>query len=137
MENKIQQTSEIPKEQKLKRRAFFKYSSIFWKIYFWIFLIFIIPLPPYKCDILYILSRIIDLVGLIGFFGFAYKKRMIFPTFWCVWLFPLLLNDVYGFIKVGSHGLVLDLTVMAIIIPEYIAIFLYGFRSKGLWAKEA
>ena len=80
--------------------------------------------------------------SLVGVFGFAFKKTVLSQSTWKVYLPFIILWDIsYSALRdewVGGEELIYEtmaLGLMALIlIPQYVAIFRYGFRSKQLWA---
>jgi hypothetical protein len=79
----------------------------------------------------------------LGLYGFAYQSRVGSPGLWkatfvllvAVWLWNLFapknqaIVDKFG---AGKGGAALSLMLM-LAVPELVGIYLYGFRSPGLW----
>ena len=84
-----------------------------------------------------------QLVTLIGVFGFAYSKSILSKRLWQIWLpMIILLRDAVlhaqGFWDESSGYGTLFLTLVTLFavifaLPEYLAIYYYGYRSDPLW----
>jgi len=78
-------------------------------------------------------------VGIVGLFGYAYRRPLLQPRLWAVWALVLPAWDLlFNFVlyrpaqhDVGTLGKALSLIPF---VPEYLALWLYGFRSASLWA---
>ena len=121
-----------------------------WKIYAW-FLAFLLAvgygvLIWEGIEVRDIVDMLISLVALIGVFGYAYKRKIISEDLWRVWFFViigwdifynLVLEDFTEFSEFTTIEISIVIIIMLIlIIPEYIALFLYGFRSEALWKPQ-
>ncbi len=121
---------------------------MFWKIY--AIVMTVILLIAYFFTFRYGMQTLdyvdlpVSIIALIGVYGFAFRIRLISYWIWRVWLLVVLgWNGYYNFydalISVPEYspfiltGMVLAFVVL---VPEYIALFLYGFRSSSLWDKE-
>jgi hypothetical protein len=93
-----------------------------------------------------LLDSIISLVAITGLFSYAYKKRMLAPRFWTVvfitiiaWDFTynLILTDYLGvaqqIVQDYESSIATKLVGLALVIPEYIALYLLAFKSDSLW----
>lgn len=74
-------------------------------------------------------------LGLVGLFGYAFRWKLLIPRLWviCAIVLPVwdfVSNFVY---EVSPAGTVF---AMAILIPEYVALWRYG-RSSEIWVAEA
>jgi len=98
----------------------------------------------------YYLNIPLTIIGVMGLFGYAYKRRILKPDFWkyyffvtVVWQFP------YGFYFFKNEveliefmnqnpiaAIIIAVICFGICLPAYIAIYLYGFRSKDLWDRD-
>lgn len=118
---------------------------ILWKIYFWVFssIVFlglvleIFIRPGYFTNVFDALNILFMAIGLVGVYGFAYKKEVGPKTLWL----PLLIINVvyqiaYSFVldqKFGSApaGSTLEgLITFVPLIPMYIALALYIVKKK-------
>ena len=89
------------------------------------------------------LSLFIYVPVLLAIFGFAYIRRFLTRSFWQYFFVFMVMWDLwYGFLLEDWSGvleqgvLVLVLTIGLILlftVPQYIAIFNYGYRDKELW----
>lgn len=123
---------------------------MFWKIYFSILLflyaIYVAAViwfsEEMELGIVDYIDFIFAMFALVGVFGFAFKKVVLGESVWKVYLPFLILWDIsYSALQdewvVGEELMyvIMALGLMALIlIPQYVAIFRYGFRSKQLWA---
>lgn len=119
-------------------------QSIWWRIYFYIFLVFNIFLlyilftnskemfsGLYKSEVFYEISEfVLVLVSFIGLYGFVYRKRIFYKDFW-IFIFILSIIDI-----VGSSLLEWQesyIWIYVICIPFYIALYKYAFKMNDLW----
>lgn len=109
---------------------------MFWKLYFWFFLIVMVFFYSVAEGIrmMDIIDILISLTGLVGLFLYAYKKTFLSSAFWKAYLFFILIWDfiLSIFIETMVLGTKLDPVVLIIAcilsIPIYVALYLYGFR---------
>src|SRR3989338_2047058 len=122
---------------------------LFWKIYFWFLLVVVgflfVGFLVRELDMIKLLDFPVSLVSLAGLFGYAYQKSIGESRFWKAWL-PVvfvwdvstnfLWNGVFGFHGLDRLEVIAVIAVFyAIFMAEYIALFLYGFRSEAIWRK--
>lgn len=122
-------------------------QSIWWRIYFYIFLVFNIFLlyilftnskemfsGLYKSEVFYEISEfVLVLVSFIGLYGFVYRKRIFYKDFW-IFIFILSIIDI-----VGSSLLEWQesyIWIYVICIPFYIALYKYAFKMNDLWSEN-
>lgn len=126
---------------------------MWWKIYTWllaVFLVlsysFIIAATPTIVDLIDIP---ISIVAWLGLLAFSYSKRFLFEPFWRTWLVMIIGWDIiYNFVFAGLLGIgqeiqgmdpvtVVEAVVgLVLLVPEYYAIFLYGFRRQEIWYEK-
>lgn len=125
--------------------------SVWWKIYFWFL---------FLTECLYAGWIIIDPEGaeavpsdyygliiyvfvLLAIFGFAYSKRFLtrilwqlffpFVLLWDLW-FIFIDGDWQDIMTLGITPLIASLIIIiTLMIPQYIALYCYGFREHELW----
>jgi len=122
-----------------------------WKIYFFISLITLLVSPfyyvlePSTFKIKDAIDYIVWSIGLLGLFGFAYQRRIINVLFWKVWFFILVVWDtsftINSFFEepVKFDGLSIFIAAMifiVLILPQYFAIYLFGFKSAQIWNRN-
>ena len=85
------------------------------------------------------------LVGFTGLFGYAYRRRLGSAVFWKRWLpvqvaWDLLvmlyltgLGVVHALPEVASASLAEKALQLLFVLPLYVALFRYGFRSPEVW----
>jgi hypothetical protein len=88
-------------------------------------------------------------ISMTGLYGYVFKKCFLYSGFWKMFLFIIIIWDfLYNYYsaskvdlsEVGEAAPILlviaVLVGLCIILPAYIALYLYGFRSKDLWDRE-
>ena len=125
-------------------------GNMFWKIYSVVLVAILLPTYVVVMGSTYSMWDFMDMAvtvgALMGFMGYAYKFRIISMTLWKVYFFLAIVWDIFYNIiitlvlnlavhlpnepKMGASGVLLS---FAIVIPEYIALYLYGFQSESLW----
>ncbi len=124
---------------KIKINAKNKNISIFWKIYAWVYLVFIIVgsvsifvgltpinMPQKK------LESIISLFSIVPLFLFTYDKQWLKQTFWMIFFFIFVLieiKDIPLFFETNPQLFLNAFIGIGLSFPCYIAIFLYAFRK--------
>jgi hypothetical protein len=98
-------------------------------------------------SLLDVLDIPISLIALVGVFGYAYKRKIIGERFWQFWLFVAIgwdilvhgaLEDFSDLGEISTIEIGIGLAVAALLIlPQYIALYLYGFRSTALWLQRS
>jgi len=86
-------------------------------------------------------------LGLVGLFGFAYRRRIGNRSFWRAWLPAQVLWDLALILILAPAGLanqfpdaevsttvLEDLVGLLVLVPLYAALYLYGHRSSEVWA---
>lgn len=122
--------------------------KVWWKIYLWLMVVLLVVVvgfdvydknPPSAIDILDYLTWIFSLVGV---FGFAYNRAILSQDLWRVWLPVVIAWDVWiAAREYYSEPIDLDLVTLVILsiiigalaLPEYVALFFYGYRSQQIW----
>lgn len=116
---------------------------MFWKIFTVYFAVSTLyfELAPGSLDPWDILDLLMVLLGILGMFGFSFRRPVFRPLFWRLYL-PL--NVVWNLwhpdarTVPGIPGIpfwVVLLIGVTAAIPFYIALFLYGFRRRHLWQR--
>lgn len=124
-------------------------TRLYWRIYFW-FLAVVVGFLfggsiTQGLTVIKLVDVPVSLIALAGLFGFAYQKPLWISAFWKVWLpFTVVWDTFANFLRNGVSGLH-DLSTIEIafvvavfyllFLGEYVALFLYGFRSEGIWSK--
>ena len=73
------------------------------------------------------------LVAVTGLAGYAYQRAILFPLVWRVAIFLIPPWDIYYNLHAG-RALGEVFPVLGLVLPAYVALFLYGYRSKRIWA---
>ena len=107
---------------------------MFWKIYFWILLIFLIILYLYEEVSLLSLSALYDFTWLIPVFLYAYKKRVLNYIFWYAILIIFTVLEINSFFDYFQE-IKNDPLLLLFLSPSYItsilsitATYLYTFK---------
>jgi hypothetical protein len=123
---------------------------MFWKIYSVVLAAILLPSYVMVMGASFAPWDFMDMVvavgALMGFFGYAYKFRIISMNLWKFYFFLIISWDLFYNIIIS---MILDLAVnlpgapkatwldvlfsFAIIAPEYVALYHYGFKSESLW----
>ncbi len=126
-----------------------KIVSLLWKIYFVILTLIYIAGYVFalmaKPGLFQYIDIVPSLLGLLGLFGYAFHKAILKPMVWKV-VFVLVLvwnlyyNGYLGWLDIVTiNGLSITLFVLAflILVPNFLALFLYGFKSADIWGHGA
>lgn len=121
--------------------------SIWWKIYFYIFLVFNLVIFGafftldgvydgfYKSEIIYeIFEIVLYIVSFVGLFGFIFMKKIFYKDFW-IFIFVLSIVDSVGSILVDP-SIKNIWWVYIIYIPLYLALYKYAFKMNKLWSEN-
>jgi FtsH-binding integral membrane protein len=117
-----------------------------WKVYFWFMVVLIVAAVwvtgthvTWKLHIVDWLNLLLMIIGLIGVFGYAYKRRISSKRFWLVFtLASLVYQLAYSFVLDQEYGAspatstADGLTTFIPLIPMFIALFLYVYKSRLL-----
>jgi len=122
--------------------------KFWWKCYFFIAIAFggaaiwaaiAYSEPPHVAESADVASWVLSLVGV---FGFAFSRPILVPLLWKIWVAVAFIWDigriVYDYAiepEIPEAWLVVSVVLLVglLIIPQYIALYLYGFRSDDLW----
>ena len=125
--------------------------ALWWKIYFWfvlivqsLYIVSIFVAPNYMEVKTSDYFDVVIYIGvLLGLYGFVYCKSIFSRKTWQLFFPFILLWDIWFIIIDGDWGewlqaglpvmIIMASVVLALMIPQYIALFRYGFREKLLW----
>ena len=112
-----------------------------WKIYFVVLIIIFVlsrgGVFSGDLDLFAYIYSPLAIVSLAGLYGYAFKKPVFRSDFWKMWLpIVVLLDFLAVFLLINSISLI-RLVTYGINLPSYVALYLYAFRSKDLWNKNA
>ncbi len=118
-----------------------------WKIYAWLLgVLFLGPLITGskigELGDIEILRYIITTILILGTFCFAYQKAIIKQTFWKFVLVIAAIDELFGLFEIienNEFGALFVFTLVigyVLIIPAFIAVYLYSFESNKLWANR-
>lgn len=125
--------------------------KFWWKMYFWsigLLAVGAIAADVYeqrRVEVFNVVDYATWILSLAGVFGYAYSRALLHKRFWQVWL-PLAVGwDLLALIRqyTANPGadlapLVFVLFIVAILfVPEYVALYLYGYRSDALWSARS
>ena len=89
------------------------------------------------------LNIVVSWIGIVGLFGFAYKKIIGEQDFWKRWFVFTLIFDISYEVYVESlEGFTTEviwfyILVYSLSIPYYVALYLYGYKSDSLWNPQS
>jgi len=122
--------------------------SCFYKFYLWFLFI---TIGYFSYDLYFLneakIFEYIDLpftiFGLVGLFGYVYKKAFFNVIIWKWYFFIIILWDIlysiFLYVPHTTHNLTIGLKIgvfiflFALLLPYYIALYLYGFKSDRIW----
>jgi hypothetical protein len=108
--------------------------SYFWKVYAWIIVcLYAVSLLGIDWFDRWAVTRlVIDLIGVIGLFGFVYHRQIGSVAVWRCWLVLNVLVEVWS-ILAGRTSTGWSLLVeIVVILPLYVAMIRYAFPSLHL-----
>ena len=86
---------------------------------------------------------VISIMGLVGVYGFAFSKGIYSKNIWRGVLFALIASLLFGLYdtitsdisisQFTASSLALVILFMLLYLPQYLALFLYGWKSDLLW----
>jgi hypothetical protein len=84
----------------------------------------------------------VTLVGTVGLFGFAYRRRILRLPLWKVWsiLFPLWDIFMGAWLYPRQYGGVIQsgyFVAMLLFLPEYFGLLRYAYGSSELWRERS
>ena len=116
-----------------------------WKVYFWFmvasnagFLWKVISRPT----LMYAIDAAFNALTLVALYGFCFNRKLGFQKYWKVAFFIAVIQAVFFSMKeIFSEMIRLDLSAvivgviigLALIVPIYVAMYLYAFKSDDIW----
>jgi hypothetical protein len=123
---------------------------MWWKVY----IVFVLALQFHSYRQLFAIEPISDnyaglafsIIEIFGLMGFIAQRRLVAATFWKIFLWACLCWDIYGsltafdwyrgwnpkiFIMIPAL-----LSPLIFYLPLYRALYLYGYRSTGIWERS-
>ena len=108
-----------------------------WKLYLWLFTSLIaaswIQLGFVELTVHDMIDFPLTALGLLGLFGYAYRRQIGIATIWRVLAVVLLVWNVYYNLHEWPT-LRESAKALAVAAPCYVALVLYGYRSRALWS---
>lgn len=83
--------------------------------------------------------------SLVGVFGFAYSRVLLRPLVWRAWLPTVIIWDIWVVVietamvpneSSISLAAMVSVLMLVLILPEYLALYFYGYRSNEIWQKQ-
>jgi hypothetical protein len=110
---------------------------VIWQVYAWILLLLTatswLGLPRAEISTRDLIDIPVSIVLVAGVFGYAFRKALVIPGFWRVWLVAQIVWDVsYNVLGLDREGRALVL-YLVFTVPAYVALLLYGYFSAPLW----
>lgn len=128
-----------------------QHISIGYKVYMWLQLIIV---GYFSYDLFFLnTAKIYDyidlpftILGLVGLFGYVYKKTIFNAIIW-KWSFLIIIlwDTLYGIFLYDYHpinslsiGFKIGVTIFIYVylLPYYIALYLYGYKSDRIWNNQ-
>jgi len=128
--------------------------QIFWKVYFFFWLVlsssiiwvpYVLPGEIEPWGIFEYVEVVLMPVGVLGLYGFAFSRGFGKAAYWKLIFLVIVVVD-FGYPKVclieewptfieemGSEFAPFLLFGFAAVIPFYVALYLYGWRSESIW----
>lgn len=122
--------------------------NVAWKVYFWFMVVifmggFLSNAVSPKRGWLEAVFAISNLTTLAALYGFSFSKKIATNTFWKGAFFVCVLVEILDGFTVQSQlpsgnfvAMAITLLIMAaIVLPIYVATFLYAFKWKDVWGE--
>lgn len=132
--------------------------SIWWKVYFWLFVIFVFMFYIYcfyenniflESNIfsnIYIgIMLLIYFISLLGVWGFVYQKKVFYQEFW-IYIFFIIIVDFIGSLigstietstqEIDFLSTILGLLFLVLGFFYFYALYQYAFKMKYLWSED-
>ena len=133
--------------------------STWWKVVFWIGIIFLSSLNVwlFSEDYIFLESNIfsnvyigliylIYLISLLGIWGFVYQKKVFYQEFWGYIFFIIIVDYIGSFIintsietstqEIDSLSTILGLLFLVLGFFYFYALYQYAFKMKYLWSED-
>lgn len=133
--------------------------STWWKVVFWIGIIFLSSLNVwlFSEDYIFLESNIfsnvyigliylIYLISLLGIWGFVYQKKVFYQEFWIYIFFIIIVDYIGSFIinisnetstqEIDSLSTILGLLFLVLGFFYFYALYQYAFKMKYLWSED-
>ena len=96
----------------------------------------------FKIDLTRALDYSATMIGIVGLFGYAYRRPFLGQWFWKSWSILLPMWDILMGVWIypsqeprSEPGLVMAYFVlMLLLVPEYVALVRYAYRSPEVWS---
>lgn len=106
---------------------------------------FVYIYDPELFNIFELIDIIFWITALIGVYCYSYQKVMLSLIFWRCLLPLVILWDVFFYVyapideplEYDAELIVISVVAfIVLVLPEYIALYILGYRSKGLWDEK-
>lgn len=109
---------------------------LIWKVYAFLLSAILIPSYVYLVANDFQAFEVSDIaasaIGLVGLFGYAYRRKVLQAQLWTAWSIFLPLWDLTSSF-VYKVSLASTAIAMAVHVPEYVALWRYGRESGEIW----
>lgn len=128
--------------------------SIWWKVYFWLFVIFVFMFYIYcfyenniflESNIYIGIMLLIYFISLLGVWGFVYQKKVFYQEFW-IYIFFIIIVDFIGSLigstietstqEIDFLSTILGLLFLVLGFFYFYALYQYAFKMKYLWSED-
>ena len=115
------------------------WKGLLWKIYFFLLILILgvrYLLSLSELNYSHYIDLLISILSLVGLVGLAFKKKIFSAKFWKVYFFVYLIWDFLFNIVIDPYVRQTkfnptSLIGLVILIPLYIALYIYGFKFMG------
>jgi len=80
--------------------------------------------------LMYIILSLSDIIGLLGIYGFTFRKFIFIRLFWKIFIFPFSLGECYLIYNSTYNDKLAFIIALLLIIPAPYILFLYIFKLK-------
>lgn len=94
-----------------------------------------------KINVAEVLDDLVTIVGMVGLLGYAFRRHIWGRRIWMLWavLFPVsnAMIGLWVYPHTGTGGHIGYFAAMLLFLPQYLAVFHYGYRSPEIWRGAA
>jgi hypothetical protein len=137
------------------RELIMKNKKIGWKVYSVIFSLLLLfayyDFISKGITIYDFADIVISLTALTGLLGYSFSKKIHSQTLWRIWLLVIVIWDLFynlyltailgvaqGVSQGGENVTIVEMLIAFIFtFPEYVALYLYGYKSTALWENKS
>ena len=119
-----------------------------WKVYFCFITLYVISVYlrlTTRPDALFLIKQTLTLLLIVSLYGFSFKKKRGSKIFWksaffiCAMLGIIMLCNIFQIVYAHTilSVFIIDFVLtLAIVLPIFIAMYLYAFKCFDIWIEE-